>query len=86
MFKKTLMSLLAVTILIAAGAWFSRIDLMLALVKFKSERAFVIAPHQDIQWQQGPSILEDSAQQRPPNVIMIVNTLANKIVIYSVNI
>ena len=72
MFKKTLMSLLAVTILIAAGAWFSRIDLLLALVKFKSERAFVIAPHQDIQWQQGPSTLEDGAQQRPPNVIMIV--------------
>lgn len=69
MFNKTLMSLLAVTILIAAGAWFSRIDLMLALVKFKSESAFVIAPHQDIQWQQGPSILEDGANNARPMLL-----------------
>jgi len=72
MLKKIALSLLVVVVLAGTAAWFKRIDLMLALVKYKSDREFVVAPHRETPWQQGPSIDTGDSAERPPNVIMIV--------------
>ena len=72
MLKKSLVTLLVVVIALGALAWFKRIDLMLALVKFRSEREFVVAPNRDIPWQQGPQQAQATADERPPNIILIL--------------
>jgi len=53
-------------------AWLNRIDLMLALVKFQTARAYEVAPNRDIHWQQGPAQAGAASQDRPPNVIVIL--------------
>jgi arylsulfatase A-like enzyme len=53
-------------------AWLNRIDLMLALVKFQTARAYEVAPNRDIHWQQGPAQADAASQDRPPNVIVIL--------------
>jgi hypothetical protein len=50
MVKKSLIVILSLTVLAAAAAWFTRIDLLLAMVKFKSDREYVVAPNRDIAW------------------------------------
>lgn len=61
-----------VFILLVAGllVWTNRVDLMLTLVKFQSEREFSVRPNQQIDWQQGPDIAADGA--RAPNIILIL--------------
>jgi uncharacterized sulfatase len=44
--------------------------LLLALVKFQSEREFDIAPYREVPWQAGPAVAE--AGERPPNIILIL--------------
>jgi uncharacterized sulfatase len=72
MIKKSLVSLLLIAIAIGALAWFKRIDLMLALVKFRSEREFVVAPNRDIPWDRGPQEAQSAPAERPPNIILIL--------------
>ena len=72
MIKKSLVSLLLITIGIGALAWFKRIDLMLALVKFRSEREFVVAPNRDIPWERGSQEAQSAPDERPPNIILIL--------------
>jgi arylsulfatase A-like enzyme len=72
MIKKVLVSLLVIVLAIGALAWFKRIDLMLALVKFKSDREFVIAPNRDLPWEQGPQQALAGQAERPPNIILIL--------------
>jgi uncharacterized sulfatase len=72
MLKKSLVTLLVVVVAIGTLAWFKRIDLMLALVKYRSEREFVVAPNRKIQWQQGPRQVQAAPDQRPPNIILIL--------------
>ena len=45
---------------------------MLGLIKFKSAREYVIAPHRDIPWQQGPEVPVSGDGERPPNIIVIL--------------
>jgi len=74
MLKKVFFCLLVVALL-GAGVWSNRVDLMLAMVKYQSDREFVVAPHREVIWQQGPVEPSEAAQtdgERPPNVIMIV--------------
>ena len=69
---KKILILLFVIVFIATAAWFKRIDIMLALVKNSSENEFVIAPSRTLKWQQGPQNPTAAANERPPNIIVIV--------------
>jgi arylsulfatase A-like enzyme len=72
MLKKSLLSLLLLVCFVGAVAWFKRIDLMLALVKYQSEREFEVGPARDLPWQQGPQQAAASAGERAPNIILIL--------------
>ena len=70
--KKFFAILLGLAVLAGAAAWFKRVDLLLALVKYRSEREMVIAPNRPVPWQQGPQQASVSAADRPPNIILIL--------------
>jgi uncharacterized sulfatase len=70
--KKLLAGLLLAVTSLAVLAWFNRVDLLLAMVKFRSEREFVIAPNRDVSWQQGPQQASTPVSERPPNIILIL--------------
>jgi arylsulfatase A-like enzyme len=72
MLKKSLAYLLVFACTAGLLAWFNRIDLLLALVKYKSEREVVVAPNRPIPWQQGPAQAELAGADRPPNIILIL--------------
>jgi uncharacterized sulfatase len=72
MFKKSIIGLLAIGVIVGATAWFKRVDIMLGLTKFKSAREYVIAPNRDIPWQQGPEMSASGDGERPPNIIVIL--------------
>ncbi len=72
MHKNWLVILLLFIVATGAVAWFKRIDLMLALVKYRSEREFVVAPNRDIPWDQGPQEAQAAPDKRPPNIILIL--------------
>ena len=72
MLKKFLVSLLFIVVGIGGLAWFKRVDLMLAMVKFKSDREVVVAPNRKVPWEQGPQESVVEAGKRPPNVILIL--------------
>lgn len=57
---------------LGALAWFNRIDLLLMVVKFQSQREFEVAPHREIIWPEGPEEAAANADARPPNVVLIV--------------
>ena len=69
--KKTLITLLALT-LVAITAYLQRTQLMLAVIKYKADREFVVAEPREVPWQQGPVSAPTNDDQRPPNVILIV--------------
>jgi len=71
MLKKSLAGLALLAVTVCALAWFNRVDLMLALVKFKSEREFAIAPNRVVPWQQGPAQRAEADRDKP-NIILIV--------------
>ena len=72
MLKKALLTLLVVVLAAVSLAWVKRIDVMLALVKYQSDREVVVAPHRDIQWDQGPQEAVAGEGERPPNIILIL--------------
>lgn len=72
MLKKALLTLLIVALGAGLLAWVKRIDVMLAVVKYKSDREVVVAPHREIQWQQGPQHAVVGEGDRPPNIILIL--------------
>ncbi len=77
MLKKALLTVLVVVLAAVSLAWFNRIDVMLAVVKYQSDREFVVAPHRELQWQQGPQEAvavanEEEEGERPPNIILIL--------------
>ena len=72
MLKKSLIVLLLVVIALAGLAWLKRVDILLGLVKFRSDREFVVAPNTAIPWKQGPQEAQSEPKQRLPNIILIV--------------
>ena len=68
--KRFLVSFAVLMILLGALGWLNRIDLLLALVQFQSEREFDVAPYREVPWQAGPAVAE--AGERPPNIILIL--------------
>jgi hypothetical protein len=72
MLKKSLVALCLMAVCVGGLAWFNRIDLMLALVKYKSAKEHVVGPNRAIAWEAGPQTAAEPAQDRPPNIILIV--------------
>ncbi len=71
--KKFIVSILLIGIAVGATAWFKRVDLILALAKYRTSQKYAdIAPTREIPWQQGPATPVRAAAQRPPNIILIV--------------
>jgi arylsulfatase A-like enzyme len=72
MLKKTLVSLVLIVIAVGGLAWFKRIDLMLAVVKYKSDREFSVRAPREITWAQGPREAAEGVKGRSPNIIVIM--------------
>lgn len=72
MIKKAWIVAIALLLAGVLVAWSQRIDLLLAIIRFKSDHEFVVAPNRQISWQQGPEQAEEAAGERPPNIILIL--------------
>lgn len=67
--KKLLLLLIAIAV-IGAGAWHKRNDILLAVIKYKSQHEFAIAENREVPWGKGPE--SPTSDERPPNIILIV--------------
>ena len=72
MLKKSSIVLLLVVIALASLAWLNRVDILLGLVKFRSDREFVVTPNTAIPWGKGPQEARSEPKQRLPNIVLIV--------------
>ena len=72
MLKRTLMTLLILCLVGGAAAWFKRVDILLAVVKYKSQNEYIVAPNRELPWQQGPESPIATDGERPPNIIVIL--------------
>ena len=70
MVRKWLLVVLAACALVISLAWFYRIDLLLALVRYQTENAIAVAPYQPVEWSSGPVTAPEG--ERPPNIILIL--------------
>jgi len=69
---KKLVAIICTVALIAGVAWLNRIDLLLMVVKYQSDREFEVEPNRDLPWQEGPARPAASVNERPPNIIFIL--------------
>lgn len=72
MLKKLMLSLLVAVLLLSGVGYLNRNAVLLALIKFKSDREFNIGPPREIAWAQGPAATTGPNAARPPNIILIV--------------
>jgi len=70
--KKVIISLLVLVLVGGTAAWFKRIDIMLAVIKYKSAKEFDTAPNREVPWSKGPDQPIAQEGDRPPNIIMIM--------------
>ncbi len=71
--KKILVSLIVFAVVGGAVAWSKRVEIILALAKYKTSQKYAnIGPTRDIPWQQGPAEPAVAEGERPPNIILIV--------------
>ncbi|MFT5711317.1 MAG: arylsulfatase A-like enzyme [Halioglobus sp.] len=70
--KKFFASLFLIVVAVGGLAWFKRIDLMLALVKYQSGQEYVVGPNREIPWSKGPQEAPVNSADRPPNIILIL--------------
>ena len=63
---------LAIAGAVIALAWVNRIELLLAVVKFQSDREFVVEPERELPWQAGPAESTGGNEESPPNIIVIL--------------
>jgi len=70
MLKKSFLIFIVFVVLGSSVAWINRIDLMLAVVWYQSDREYDIGPKRQIAWQRGPE--EVTGNERPPNIIFIL--------------
>ena len=69
--KKLLLAAVALA-LAAVSAWQYRLDLLLIGVPLAREVFSPVGPNVPTQWPQGPADPVQSADQRPPNVVLIL--------------
>ncbi len=68
-------SLVAIALLLVIGgsiAWLNRINILLAVVKYRSTTEFEVAPYREVAWQNGPDTPDVPLERRPPNIIFIL--------------
>jgi len=71
--KKTLIALLVIAAIGGTAAWMKRVDIILALAKYKTSQKYAdIGATREIPWQQGPAVSSVPQGQQPPNIILIV--------------
>jgi uncharacterized sulfatase len=70
--KLWLISILAVTLILASTAYVNRIEIALALVGFSMERRIAVSPNRDISWQSGADQQGRAPGERPPNIVLIL--------------
>ena len=79
--KKPIIAIVIVIVLGASLAWFKRVDVMLAVVKYKAQSRHTIAGNREVVWQgdasstsaiAATSTAQSSDTTRPPNIILIV--------------
>ncbi|MDB4299457.1 sulfatase-like hydrolase/transferase [bacterium] len=70
--KKPLIVLSIVAVIAVGVVWSKQIDILLAVIKYKSASAYKIAENREIPWQQGPAEPVMLGGEQPPNIILIV--------------
>ncbi len=70
--KKPLIVLSIVAVIAGGIAWSKQIDILLAVIKYKSAAAYEIAGNREIPWQHGPAEPAVLEGEQPPNIILIV--------------
>ena len=65
-----IIGIVCVATLIVGIGWLNRVDMLLMVVKFQSDREFEIEPARELAWQQGPET--PASDQRPPNIVFIL--------------
>ena len=70
--KKPLIVLSIVAVIAGGVVWSKQIDILLAVIKYKSASAYKIAENREIPWQQGPAEPVMLGGEQPPNIILIV--------------
>ncbi|MBU0537987.1 MAG: sulfatase, partial [Gammaproteobacteria bacterium] len=69
---KVLLGFLIALVITSSSLWLKRVDVMLAIVKFKAAREVPVGPNRQIDWQQGPSVAVATETPAPPNIIVIL--------------
>ena len=71
--KKLLVALLIAGVVGGGIAWSKRVNILLALVKYKTGQRYAdVAPTRDVPWQLGPAESIAVSGEQPPNIILIV--------------
>ena len=70
--KKSWMVIALIVIVAGSIAWLNRINILLAIVKYRSTTEFEVAPYREVAWQKGPDAADMSLEERPPNIIFIL--------------
>ncbi|MEO0883937.1 MAG: sulfatase [Pseudomonadota bacterium] len=73
MWKKLVLGIIAVLIGVGLLVWLNRASILtyVALNQVESNR-YPVAPHKPIEWQNGPTAVDVSATERPPNIVFIL--------------
>ncbi len=66
---KTLIGLLVLFVLVPAVAWLFRLELILLAASIATR--VDAGPTHEVNWEQGPSVAQAPADQRPPNIVII---------------
>ncbi|HAZ81026.1 MAG TPA: sulfatase, partial [Porticoccaceae bacterium] len=66
--KKILLIITTLTVVIGSFAWVMRIEILLAMVKYRFS-SIEVADQRELHWQQGPLENFIGAGQRPANII-----------------
>ncbi|MFK8021943.1 MAG: sulfatase [Pseudomonadales bacterium] len=72
MLKKIILSGLILAVIVGGLAWLNRIDVMLAVLKYRSQTEKTVVDNKEIIWQAGPQQATIPIAERPPNIILIV--------------
>ena len=67
-----IIGIVCVATLIVGIGWLNRVDMLLMVVKFQSDREFEIEPARELAWQEGPEAPASDTDQRPPNIVFIL--------------
>ena len=70
MIRKTLLSIVALIVVLGVFAWIFRVELILTAVRTLTDQQMKVAPNREVVWQQGPGAVASGEQ--PPNIIFIL--------------